>query len=837
MREKEYDKSLADAEICIRLAPEWAKGWYRYGQTLMFMEKYEDSVAYFKKANELEPNDPEIRRCLREAEGLEYNQRATLANTMGQPIPKQPIRRPQIAAPKFDPETLSKKVTIFDDWYTESENSKGLVLFMQNSELIWNFPKRLVEFLEDKVLVAAWDKAISEVLSGTWFVPPDQELKPDVVSDEVGVAQPAVLLFGSFLGYLLMNVIDKGTTEVQLVEPAQVFTRKVRDVVMENYSKEKATKMLQDVALAIKDPLRLTTVDVPEKYDVLMLGISSNHDFFSNQVVEQVVKAKLEFLRPNHKIMPCRVQVFGALLEWDENLASEGVDMNRVNIYRWNMVNEGYDLPGQNFRVLSEEALLLDVNLQEAGLVKASDFRVPLKIKENGKAQGIITWLVIHISEGVIVSNNPFFDPMERSTYRKPVFQYFDSIPVEKDSTFDLTVHFNLTKVWFETNPRCTIVRHYMIPSWYFEMLHDQVRNARYKEAVEWVVKDWVNANPKAAKCNVVDIGSGLGLLSIYAAKADPKVHVYAVESSNHLSDTAQLIYKDNNVSNQITMVKRDARSLTAKDIPSAADILLFEVFDAGLLGEGIVHFIEPLRNNVVAKNVRVLPIRARVSAMVIELRTNSVGNYMFESTNSFRYRPEYFNADLLTMDYKILSEPFDVFEFDFQHQYRREFIRIEPQSKFFDVEMTESGVASAVCFWWTLWLTEDIVLCTGPYEDYTLHWKQAIAYLPEIRVVQGAKLPLVGHHNTFGISFAIHPDRATLREGLTVITKPPRIDPELEKMHEKLTKLQEEFYKALQNEKEFLRTRAAVARLATQPGVFGVNPEIIGRLVRSFFG
>lgn len=39
MKEREYDKALADAEMCIKLMPEWSKGWYRYGHTLMFMEK------------------------------------------------------------------------------------------------------------------------------------------------------------------------------------------------------------------------------------------------------------------------------------------------------------------------------------------------------------------------------------------------------------------------------------------------------------------------------------------------------------------------------------------------------------------------------------------------------------------------------------------------------------------------------------------------------------------------------------------------------------------------------------------------------------------------------
>ncbi len=832
MREKEYEKSLADAEVCIRLMPEWAKGWYRYGQTLMFMEKYEDSVAYFKKANELDPGNAEIRRCLREAEGLEYNQRATLANTMGQPIPKQAMRRPQIADPKFDPELLSRKLSVTDDWFTESDNCKGLAVFMQNSDIIWNFPKRLVEFLDDRVLTSAWEAAISQVLQGSWYEPPDAPIDAAAASSPM----PSVLMYGSFLGFLLLNCAEKGVTEMQLVEPAQVYTRKVRDVVLDNYTKEKASKMLQDIKLAIRDPLSLTTDDVPGKYDILMLALSANHDFFSSGVVEQAAKAKVDFMRPSHKIMPCRVQVYGKLIEWDENASTEGVDMSRVSVYRWNLVNDAVELKGLNYDALSDEIFVADLNLQEAALIKPFDNRIPVNITKTGRIQGIVTWLVIHIDEGITVSNNPWLDPAVRSSYRKPVFQYFDPIAVEQGSTFDLTVHFNLTKLWFESTPRASIIRSHMIPSWYFEMLHDTERNKRYKEGVQFVIQDWIAQNPNAKQCTVVDVGSGLGLLSVYAAKASEKVVVYAVESSVHLADTAKLIYADNGVEKQIRPVKRDARHLTAKEIPQAADILLFEVFDAGLLGEGIIHFVEPLRNNVVAKNVRVMPLRAKIFAIVVELRTNTVGPHMFEQVNSFRYRPEYFNVDLLELDHKILSEPFEVFEFDFQHQYRREFIKIDPQSKFFDVEMTEDGVASAVAFWWELQLTEDIVLCTGPFEDYSLHWKQAVQYIPEVRVAAGSKLPLVAFHNTYGLNWAIHPDRATLREGISIIVKPPRIDPELEKMHEKLNKLQEEFYKAMTNEKEFLKTRAAVSRLAIQPGMFGINPEIINRLVRSFY-
>ena len=141
--------------MCIKLKPEWAKGYYRYGNTLMFMEKYEESVEYFRTANKLEPNNAEIHRCLKEAEGLEYNQRATLANTMGkkkyiyiylgifvsfvsfcffsigQPIPKAPIRRQQIKAAEFNPELFGRAISVNDEWYTSSETSQGLAAFMR----------------------------------------------------------------------------------------------------------------------------------------------------------------------------------------------------------------------------------------------------------------------------------------------------------------------------------------------------------------------------------------------------------------------------------------------------------------------------------------------------------------------------------------------------------------------------------------------------------------------------------------------------------------------------------------------------------------------------------
>ncbi len=145
---------------------------------------------------------------------------------------------------------------------------------------------------------------------------------------------------------------------MQLVEPAAVYTRKVRDVLLENYPKDKAARLLAEVKLAVRDPTQLTTREVPDKFDILLLAVDANHDFYSNLLVEQVAKSKVDFLRPNHRVMPCRVQTYGCLIEWDENAASEGIDMKRAGVYRWNLVNDSCDIREQNFHVLSEEVWL-----------------------------------------------------------------------------------------------------------------------------------------------------------------------------------------------------------------------------------------------------------------------------------------------------------------------------------------------------------------------------------------------------------------------------------------------------------------------------------------------
>lgn len=71
-------------------------------------------------------------------------------------------------------------------------------------------------------------------------------------------------------------------------------------------------------------------------------------------------------------------------------------------------------------------------------------------------------------------------------------------------------------------------------------MLHDKDRNELYKKAINLVINDFINENK--CKPNVLDIGSGTGLLSLLAAQAGAE-KVLAFEQVKLLADVSKDVF------------------------------------------------------------------------------------------------------------------------------------------------------------------------------------------------------------------------------------------------------------------------------------------------------
>lgn len=67
LKEKQYFFAMKDAETTIRLAPEWAKGYYRKGQVEFTIEAYADAIASYKRGLKKSPYDKILLKAKDEA--------------------------------------------------------------------------------------------------------------------------------------------------------------------------------------------------------------------------------------------------------------------------------------------------------------------------------------------------------------------------------------------------------------------------------------------------------------------------------------------------------------------------------------------------------------------------------------------------------------------------------------------------------------------------------------------------------------------------------------------------------------------------------------------------
>jgi len=66
----ELEKALKDAQDCVRIKPDWAKGYYRLGHTLALQHRYEDAQEALAKGTKADPKNQDIVNRLKEVKEL-----------------------------------------------------------------------------------------------------------------------------------------------------------------------------------------------------------------------------------------------------------------------------------------------------------------------------------------------------------------------------------------------------------------------------------------------------------------------------------------------------------------------------------------------------------------------------------------------------------------------------------------------------------------------------------------------------------------------------------------------------------------------------------------------
>ena len=278
-----------------------------------------------------------------------------------------------------------------------------------------------------------------------------------------------------------------------------------------------------------------------------------------------------------------------------------------------------------------------------------------------------------------------------------------------------------------------------LVPRWHFAMMNDVERNTAFQAAIESVVR------PGSL---VLDIGAGSGLLAMMAARAGAE-RVVTCEAVPQVAAVAREIVARNGLAGCVQVVAKPSYELrVGVDLPRPADVLTTETVDCALLGEGIVPTVEHARRHLLAPDPVVVPWRGAVLAHLVhspELsRLNAVDLVSGFDLSEFNRlaSAEYFSFRLRTVAHSGLSEPVELFSFDFGRG------PVEPERRRIRVEPVADGTCHAVVFWFSLGLVPGIVLSNGP-DNPASHWRQAVQCLPApLPVRAGQPVDLIVSHD-----------------------------------------------------------------------------------------
>lgn len=285
-----------------------------------------------------------------------------------------------------------------------------------------------------------------------------------------------------------------------------------------------------------------------------------------------------------------------------------------------------------------------------------------------------------------------------------------------------------------------------IVPAWHFPMMNDPARNQAYRAAITRAVRP---------DMRVFEIGTGAGLLALYAATAGARVTT--CEMIAPIAEAAREIFARNRLDGRITLhAKRSQEIAIGPDMPEPAQLLISEIVSSALLGEGVLDAVADARARLLAPGAPMIPraigVVGRLAGGDMLARDVSVGMVDgFDLSPFNRFAPPQAYLDLQAATIDTLSDDFALFRFDLTRDVPR------GEEAGFAIRATRDGVCCGVLQWLRLELDETATFENRPGDDLDPSgWKHVLHTFPEpVRIAAGQVIRFRVRHNRVSLAVA----------------------------------------------------------------------------------
>lgn len=283
-------------------------------------------------------------------------------------------------------------------------------------------------------------------------------------------------------------------------------------------------------------------------------------------------------------------------------------------------------------------------------------------------------------------------------------------------------------------------IKHQLVERWHFGMLNDTERNSKYKAAIKKAIQ---NRN----QVSVLDIGTGTGLLALYASENGAN-NIWACEQSPLMCHLAAKAFQKNGCEDRIKLIPKHSNELNADtDLNGKVDLIVTETMDCGVFGEGLLQTLIHAKEHLLKTTGSIIPGRVKLFIAGFQSRQIAMENNVVNSSS--------FTDTIYVRNYGLSSNNDEPYDSCHVHQLK-EFKLITKSEEALDINLNnldelyalasgklkknirlaytlQGSILDGFCLWFEMFLDADgtITVSTDPFcqssNEQQCCWESAI--------------------------------------------------------------------------------------------------------------